>query len=171
MLEGSARTWLNQLPPNSIWIWEDLVRVFVKNFEGTYKRPGGLTELQLCTQGPAEPTREYIQRWITLHNSVEGVSEFQAIHAFKQGVRYKELSLKLARSPDVTSFGRLMEIANKYANGEEEIRQKSQQYRGGGNNSASNPKQKNGGGRRGTNRHRIGSSCKCGRDPQKKSAK
>jgi len=146
MLEGSARTWLNQLPPNSIWIWEDLVRVFVKNFEGTYKRPGGLTELQLCTQGPAEPTREYIQRWITLHNSVEGVSEFQAIHAFKQGVRYKELSLKLARSPDVTSLGRLMEIANKYANGEEEIRQKSQQYRGGGNNSASNPKPKNGGG-------------------------
>src|SRR3954462_10879221 len=40
MLEGSAQTWLNQLPPNSIWIWEDLERVFVKNFEGTYKRPG-----------------------------------------------------------------------------------------------------------------------------------
>src|SRR4051812_48180804 len=39
-----------------------------------------------------------------------------------------------------------MEIANKYANGEEEIRQKSQQYRSGGNNSTSNPKQKNGGG-------------------------
>src|ERR1044071_5276622 len=144
MLEGSAQTWLNQLPPNSIWILEDLVRVFVKNFVGTYERPGGLTELQLCTQGPAEPTREYIQRWITLHNSVEGVSEFQAIHAFKQGVRYKELSLKLARSPDVTSLGRLMEIANKYSNGEEEIRKKSQQFRGGGNNS--NPKQKNGGG-------------------------
>src|SRR3954468_4542550 len=146
MLEGSARTWLNQLPPNSIWVWEDLVRVFVKNFEGTYKRTGGLTELQLCVQGHAEPTREYIQRWITLHNSVEGVSEFQAIHAFKQGVKYKELSLKLSRSPDVTSLGRLMEIANKYVNGEEEIRQKSQQFRGGGNNSASNPKQKNGGG-------------------------
>src|SRR3954462_958619 len=146
MLEGSARTWLNQLPPNSIWVWEDLVRVFVKNFEGTYKRPGGLIELQLCTQEPTEPTRDYIQRWIKLHNSVEGVPEFQAIHAFKQGVRYKELSLKLARSPDVTSLGRLMEIANKYANGEEEIRQKSQQYRSKGNNSTSNPKQKNGGG-------------------------
>ena len=62
MLEGLARTWLNQLPPNSIWVWEDLVRVFVKNFEGTYKRPGGLTELQLCVQGNTEPTRNYIQR-------------------------------------------------------------------------------------------------------------
>src|SRR3954465_12491555 len=129
MLEGSSRTWLNQLPPKNIWIWEDLERVFVKNFEGTYKRPGGLTELQLCMQVNTESTRDYIQRCITLHNSVEGVSEFQAIHAFKQGVKYKELSLKLPRSPDVTSLGRLMEIANKYANGEEEIRQKTQQYR------------------------------------------
>ena len=80
MLEGSARTWLTQLPPNSIWIWEHLERVFIKNFEGTYKRAGGLTELQLCVQGNTESTRDYIQRWITLHNSVEGVSEFQAIH-------------------------------------------------------------------------------------------
>src|SRR4051812_8647654 len=95
-------------------------------------------------------SRTYRYVWdvsrITLHKSVEGVSEFQEIHAFKQGVKYKELSLKLARSPDVTSLGRLMEIANKYANGEEEIRQKSQQYQTGGNNSASNPKQRNGGG-------------------------
>ena len=121
MLEGSSRTWLNQLPPRSIWVWEDLVRVFVKNFEGTYKRPRGLTELQLCVQGNTEPTQDYIQRWITLHNSVEGVSEFQAIHAFKQGVKYKVPSLKLARSPRVSSLGRLMEIANKYANVEEEI--------------------------------------------------
>src|SRR4051812_7606659 len=94
-------------------------------------------------------SRTYRYVWdvsrITLHKSVEGVSEFQEIHAFKQGVKYKELSLKLARSPDVTSLGRLMEIANKYANGEEEIRQKSQQYQSG-NNSASNPKKKNGGG-------------------------
>ena len=61
MLEGSARTWLNQLPPNSIWIWEDLERVFIKNFEGTYKRLGGLTELKLCLQGNNESTRDYIQ--------------------------------------------------------------------------------------------------------------
>ena len=81
-----------------------------------------MTELQICVQGNTESTRDYIQWWITLHNSVEGVSEFQAIHAFKHGVKYKELSLKLAWSPHVNSLGRLMEIANKYANGEEEIR-------------------------------------------------
>jgi hypothetical protein len=37
MLEESARAWLNQLPPNSIFSWDDLSQVFVKTFEGTYK--------------------------------------------------------------------------------------------------------------------------------------
>src|SRR3954464_7298392 len=37
-----------------------------------------------------------------------------------------------------------MEIANKYANGEEEIFQKTQQHRGGGSSSAPNPKPKTG---------------------------
>ena len=41
-----------------------------------------------------------------------------------------------------------MEIANKYTNGEEEIRQKSQQFRGGGNNSNPNPKNGGGSGKR-----------------------
>ena len=65
-----------------------------------------------------------------MHNSVEGVSDFQAIHAFKQGVRYRELSSKLARAPNVDTLGRLMEITNKYTNGEEELWQKIQQHRG-----------------------------------------
>ena len=47
MLEGSARAWLNQLTPNSIYTWEDLSRVFVRTFERTCKRPAGLIELHL----------------------------------------------------------------------------------------------------------------------------
>ena len=48
MLEGSARAWLTQLAPGSIYSWEELARVFVRTFEGTCKRPAGLTELQHC---------------------------------------------------------------------------------------------------------------------------
>ena len=54
MLEGSARAWLTQLPPSSIYTWEDLSRVFVRTFEGTCKWPAGLTELQHCVQKPSE---------------------------------------------------------------------------------------------------------------------
>jgi len=37
MLEGSARAWLTQLAPGSIFSWEELARVFIKIFEGTCK--------------------------------------------------------------------------------------------------------------------------------------
>ena len=50
MLEGSARAWLTQLPSGSIFCWDDLARVSIKTFEGTYKRPGGLAELQHCVE-------------------------------------------------------------------------------------------------------------------------
>ena len=40
MLQGSARTWLNSLPMGSIIAWVDFEEAFVRNFMGTYKRPG-----------------------------------------------------------------------------------------------------------------------------------
>ena len=60
MLEGSARAWLNQLAPSNIYTWEDLSRVFVRTFEGTCKRPTGLTELQVSVQKSSETPRDYI---------------------------------------------------------------------------------------------------------------
>ena len=50
---------------------------------------------------------------------VENITEHQAVCAFKAGTRYRELILKFGRSRDL-SLSRAMEIANKYANGEEE---------------------------------------------------
>ena len=34
VLEGTARAWLNQLAPSSIYTSKDLARVFVRTFEG-----------------------------------------------------------------------------------------------------------------------------------------
>jgi hypothetical protein len=39
-LADSARTWLEHLPTSQIHNWDDLVRTFVGNFQGTYVRPG-----------------------------------------------------------------------------------------------------------------------------------
>ena len=93
--------------------------MFVRTFEGRCKRPVGLTELQHCVQKPNETLRDYIQRWTTLHHTVENVSHHQAVCAFKEGVRYRELNLKFGRTGDM-SLARMMEIATRYANGEEE---------------------------------------------------
>ena len=87
--------------------------MFVKTFEGTYKRPG-----------------EFIQRWTTLHNTVENVTEHQAICAFKAGVRYRKMNMKFGRTKTPT-LSRAMEIANWYANGEEEDRLRSRKSQAG----------------------------------------
>ena len=101
MLEGSARAWLNQLALGSILSWGELARVFTRTFEGTCKRPVGLPDLQHCVQKPNETLRDYIQRCITLHHTVENVSDHQAVCAFKEGVRYRELNLKFSRTGDL----------------------------------------------------------------------
>src|SRR3954465_8718338 len=95
----------------------ELARVFVRTFEGTCKRPVGLTELQSCVQKPNETLKDYIQRCITLHHTVENVSDHQAVCAFKECVKYRELNLKFGRTGDM-SLSRMIEIAPKYAIGE-----------------------------------------------------
>jgi hypothetical protein len=48
-LGDSARTWLEHLPTSQIHNWDDLVRTFVGNFQGTYVRPGNSWDLRSCT--------------------------------------------------------------------------------------------------------------------------
>ena len=98
--------------------------MFTKTFEGTCKRPAGLAELQHCVLKQNETLRDYIQRWTTLHHTVENVLEHQAVCAFKEGIHYRELSLKFGRTGDM-SLTQMMEIATRYANGEEEDRLQS----------------------------------------------
>jgi hypothetical protein len=45
-LADSARTWLEHLPPSQIHNWDDLVRMFVGNFQGTYVHLGNSWDLR-----------------------------------------------------------------------------------------------------------------------------
>jgi hypothetical protein len=47
-LSDSARVWLEHLLPAQIHDWEDLVRVFGGNFQGTYIRLGNSWDLRSC---------------------------------------------------------------------------------------------------------------------------
>jgi hypothetical protein len=44
-LSDAARAWLEHLPPAQISNWDDLVRAFAGNFQGTYVHPGNSWEL------------------------------------------------------------------------------------------------------------------------------
>jgi hypothetical protein len=47
-LSDAARAWLEHLPPAQISNWDDLVKAFVGNFQGTYVRPGNSWDLRSC---------------------------------------------------------------------------------------------------------------------------
>jgi hypothetical protein len=62
-LSGTARAWLEHLPPGQISNWDDLVQAFTDNFQGTYVRPGNSWDLRSCRQQPGESLRDYIRRF------------------------------------------------------------------------------------------------------------
>jgi hypothetical protein len=53
-LSDAARAWLEHLPPAQISNWDDLVKAFARNFQGTYVRLGNSWDLQSCRQQPGE---------------------------------------------------------------------------------------------------------------------
>jgi hypothetical protein len=60
-LSDAARAWLEHLPPAQIFGWDDLVKAFAGNFQGTYVCPGNSWDLRSCRQQPGESLREYIR--------------------------------------------------------------------------------------------------------------
>jgi hypothetical protein len=117
-LTGVARSWLNTLPNDSIRSWGELESQFARNFRSTYKRPASLEEVKSCTQKRDETLRSYIQCWSVIKNSVEDVSDERAIDAFSSGLRRSDLVEEIERTRPRT-VSELMEVANRFANGED----------------------------------------------------
>jgi hypothetical protein len=119
-LADSARTWLEHLPASHIHNWDDLVRTFVGNFQGTYVRPGNSWDLRACTQKPGESLRDFIQRFSKCCTELPSVAQSEIVHAFLEGTTCWDLVPKLGRSPPVDS-NELFDIATSFASGEEAV--------------------------------------------------
>jgi hypothetical protein len=65
-----------------------------------------------------ETLRSYIQRWSVIKNSAEDVSDERAIDAFSAGLRRSDLVEEIGRIKPRT-VSELMEIANRFADGED----------------------------------------------------
>jgi hypothetical protein len=60
----------------------------------------------------------YIQRWSVIKNLAEDVSDERAIDAFSVGLRHSDLVEEIGRTKPRT-VSELMEVANKFADGED----------------------------------------------------
>jgi hypothetical protein len=69
-------------------------------------------------QRKEETLRSYIQRWSIIKNSVEDVSDEQAVNAFLAGLHRSDLVEELGRTKPMTVL-ELMEVANRFADGED----------------------------------------------------
>jgi hypothetical protein len=80
-----ARAWLEHLPPAQISNWDDLVKAFTGNFQGTYVRPGNFWDLRSCRQQLGESRREYIQRFSKQRTELPNITDSDVIGAFPTG--------------------------------------------------------------------------------------
>jgi hypothetical protein len=119
-LADSARTWLEHLPPSQIHNWDDLVRTFVGNFQGTYVHPGNLWDVRACTQKPGESLRDFIRRFSKRCTELPSVAQSEIMHAFLEGTTCRDLVRELGRSPPINS-NKLFDITTCFASGEEAV--------------------------------------------------
>jgi hypothetical protein len=119
-LADSARTWLEHLPASQIHNWDDLVRTFVGNFQGTYVHPGNSWDLRSCTQKPGESLRDFIRRFSKRCTELPSVAQSEIVHAFLEGTTCRDLVRELGRSPPVDS-NELFDIATSFASGKEAV--------------------------------------------------
>ena len=110
------------MPADTISSWADLRKVFVRNFQGTYVRPGNSWDLKSCKQEPGETLRDYFQRFSKQCKSLPDVIVVDAnvISAFLTGTSCKTLVHKLGcQKPRTTR--ELLDIATNHASSEEAV--------------------------------------------------
>jgi hypothetical protein len=107
-LSDAAWAWLEHLPPAQISNWDDLVKAFAGNFQGTYVRPRNSWDLRSCCQQLGESLREYIRRFSKQRTELPNITDSDVIGAFLAGTTCQDLVSKLGRKTP-TKASELME--------------------------------------------------------------
>jgi hypothetical protein len=119
-LSDVARARLEYLPAAQISNWDDLVKAFARNFQGTYVRPGNSWHLRSCRQQPGESLQEYIWWFSKQRTELPNITNSDVIGAFLSGTTCRDLVSKLGRRTP-TKASELMDIATKFASGQEAV--------------------------------------------------
>jgi hypothetical protein len=96
-LSDATQAWLEHLPPAQISNWDDLVKAFAGNFQGTYVRPGNSWDLRSCRQQPEESLRDYIRRFSKQRIELPNITDLDVVGVFPAGTTCRDLVSKLGR--------------------------------------------------------------------------
>ena len=90
MLNQSANNWLLSLWEDSIRSWDDLKKVFTKNYMANYEQLGTKYDLKKLHQTSEEPLCSFIRLFSKTRNSIPNISDSEAIATFTKGLLYHE---------------------------------------------------------------------------------
>jgi hypothetical protein len=126
MLSSTVRQWINDLAENSIQTWFNMQTAFTENFEGTYKRPHNIGDLQRCRRADDETSQTFLARWLDMKNSCEGVTDESAILAFIDSLKRGQLlrhRLLRERNEGKLTLNSMITIARNYAAADDDARE------------------------------------------------
>jgi hypothetical protein len=83
-------------------------------------RPGNSWDLRSCRQQPGESLRDYIRRFSKQRTELPNITDSDVIGAFLAGTTCRDLVSKLGRKTP-TRASELMDIATKFASGQEAV--------------------------------------------------
>ena len=88
MLDGTARTGLKGLPPNSISSWAELKARFIQNFKDTCKHPMSIVDLTNCKQEEGESTTHWVRRVKAIIHSSNKMESGSAVLLLEKNCRF-----------------------------------------------------------------------------------
>ena len=114
-LSQTPRTWLMNLPEESIDSWRELCYQFVANFKGATEQPPTLVDLRRVRQRPGETLYKFMQCFAQVQNMVPRIPDAAFIAAFREGVTDVKMCEKLAVNDDISTALELFEMAERCA--------------------------------------------------------
>ncbi|GJX60292.1 reverse transcriptase domain-containing protein [Tanacetum coccineum] len=94
-LTGNARVWFNDLPAESIDIYDDLKKAFLENYLQQKKCIKYPLEIHNIKQRDGESTEDFVKRYKLESRDVKGAPECMRISGFRHGITNPELIKRL----------------------------------------------------------------------------
>jgi hypothetical protein len=72
-LIGAARYWLINLPKGTMYNWDQLCGMFIRNFQGTYEHPSTTETRKTIKQKSDESLRDYVKHFCNARNAIPNI--------------------------------------------------------------------------------------------------
>ena len=86
-LAGPALSWFRQLPERSINGFEDLCKVFLKQYASARRQQKTMRDLDRMEQSAAELPRDYLSRFLDVMSQIHNADSVQAANSFVRGLQ------------------------------------------------------------------------------------